>query len=74
MKVYSYSQARQNLSAVLNRAKTEQVLIRRRGGETFSVVPRRPGGSPFDVPGVKTRATTSDILSALREVRSRHSD
>lgn len=73
MKVFSYSQARQNLSEVLNRAKTEEVLIRRRGGEVFAVVPQRQSGSPFDVPGVKTKATTSDIISAIREVRARGS-
>lgn len=71
MKVYSYSQARQNLSEVLNRAKDEEVLIRRRGGEVFKVVPQRSEGSPFDVPGIKTKASTADILAAIREVRSR---
>jgi prevent-host-death family protein len=71
MKVYSYSQARQNLSELLNRAKSEEVLIRRRGGEVFKIVPQRSGKSPFDVPGVKTKARTSDILAAIREVRSR---
>ena len=73
MKVYTYSQARQNLSEVLNRSKGEEVLIRRRGGEVFRIVPHRSAGSPFDVPGVKTRARTSDILAAVREVRSRRS-
>jgi len=38
MKVYTYSQARQNLSEVLNRSKGEEVLIRRRGGEVFRIV------------------------------------
>ncbi|MCK4660756.1 MAG: type II toxin-antitoxin system Phd/YefM family antitoxin [Phycisphaerae bacterium] len=71
MKVYTYSQARQNLSQVLNRAKTEDVVIRRRCGEVFAIVPQHRSGSPFDVVGVKTKATTSDILSAVREVRSR---
>lgn len=71
MKVYTYSQARQNLSEVLNRSKSEKVLIRRRGGEVFVVVPEAPGGSPFDVPGVKTKAKTSDILAAVRDVRER---
>lgn len=71
MKVYTYSQARQNLSEVLNRSKSEKVLIRRRGGEVFAVVPEVTGGSPLDVPGVKTKAKTSDILAAVREVRTR---
>lgn len=71
MKVYTYSQARQNLSQVLNRAKKEDVVIRRRGGEVFAVVPQPQTGSPLDVAGVKTKATTQDILAAVREVRSR---
>ena len=72
MKVYTYSQARQQLSEVLDTARREEVLIRRRGKETFSVVYKRQSasGSPFDVPGIKTRATTQDIVDAVRESRS----
>ncbi len=70
MKVYTYSQARQNLAAVLNQSKDEDVLIRRRSGDSFVVFPKPRQGSPFDVPGVKTKATTSDVLSAVRESRS----
>ncbi len=73
MKVYTYSQARQNLAEVLNRSKDEEVLIRRRGGDTFVIVPRPREGSPFDVPGIRTRARTSDILSAVEESRSKAS-
>ena len=69
MKVYTYSQARQHLSEVLDTARTEEVLIRRRGGETFSLSYKRDAKSPFDVPGIKTRATTEDILNAVRESR-----
>jgi len=71
MKVYSYSQARQNLSKVLSESRSEDVLIRRRGGQVFRVSAEPPTGSPFDVPGVKTKATTADILRAVREVRER---
>jgi len=71
MKVYTYSQARQNLSEVLNRSKSEDVLIRRRGGEVFRVSPEPREGSPFDVEGVRAEATTDDILSAIRDVRER---
>jgi prevent-host-death family protein len=71
MKVYTYSQARQNLSEVLSRSKSEEVLIRRRGGEVFKVVPKVLEGSPFDVPGINARAKTSDILAAIRDIRGR---
>ena len=73
MKVYTYSQARQNLAEVLNQSKDEAVLIRRRGGDCFTVAPKPRQGSPFDVAGVKTAATTSDILTAVRESRSKTS-
>lgn len=71
MKIYTYSQARQDLSEVLNRSKSEEVFIRRRGGETFIIAPKAQEGSPFDVPGVETRAKTSDILAVIREIRGR---
>jgi prevent-host-death family protein len=73
MKVYTYSQARQNLAEVLNQSKDEEVVIRRRGGDAFVVVPKAREGSPFDVPGVKTTARTTDILSAVKESRTKTS-
>ncbi|MCK5529009.1 MAG: type II toxin-antitoxin system Phd/YefM family antitoxin [Kiritimatiellae bacterium] len=72
MKVYTYSQVRQNLSEVLNRAKVEPVLVKRRGGDLFTIVPQKKKESPFDVPGVKTNASTGDILEAIREGRSKY--
>ena len=71
MKVYTYSEARQRLSEVLNIARTEEVIIKRRGGESFSIIYKKGQKSPFDVPGIKTRATTKDILDAIKESRSR---
>jgi len=74
MKVYTYSEARQRLSDVLNIARTEEVIIKRRRGESFSIIFRKTKKSPFDVPGIKTRATTKDILEAVRESRERVTD
>lgn len=71
MKVYSYSQARQNLSQVLNESVSGDVLIRRRGGKIFRVSAEKPTGSPFAVKGIKTKATTADIMQAVRDVRKR---
>jgi prevent-host-death family protein len=71
MKVFTYSEARQRLSEVLNIARTEEVVIKRRGGESFSIIFKRSPKSPFDVPGINTRATTKDILDAIKESRSR---
>jgi prevent-host-death family protein len=71
MKVYTYSEARQRFSEVLNIARTEEVIIKRRGGESFSITYKKSQKSPFDVQGIKTRATTKDILDAIKESRSK---
>ena len=71
MKVFTYSEARQNLSKVLNIARKEEVEIRRKDGTIFSLVSKQgKETSPFDVPGMKTKATTRDILRAVRESRA----
>ena len=71
MKVFTYSEARQNLSKLLNIARKEEVEIRRKDGTIFSLVSKQEKKtSPFDVPGMKTKATTRDILRALRESRA----
>lgn len=69
MKVYTYSEARKRLAEVLNIARNEEVIIKRRGGERFSIIYRRSVESPFDVPGINTKATTKDILDAVKESR-----
>ncbi len=71
MKVYTYSEARQRLADVLNNARNEEVIIKRRGSEIFSVVYRKSKKSPFDVPGIDTKASTKDILTAVRESREK---
>ncbi len=70
MKVYTYSEARQKFSAVLDIAKSEEVIIKRRGGETFKIIFTKSSKSPFDVAGVKTKATTKNILEAVRDSRA----
>lgn len=71
MKVFTYSEARQNLSKLLNIAQKEEVEIRRRDGTVFSLVSKNERTmSPFDVRGIKTKATTQNILDAVRESRS----
>ncbi|RWX46145.1 Antitoxin Phd/YefM, type II toxin-antitoxin system [Candidatus Electrothrix aarhusensis] len=70
MQVFTYSQARQNLSKLLKLAQREEVQIRRRDGALFSLtVKKKKQSSPFDVPGIKTQATTADILDTVRESR-----
>ena len=73
MKVFTYSEARQKLSTVLDMARSEEVVIKRRGGEMFTVLFKQAKkSSPFDVPGIKTKASTNDILDAIRDSRSRN--
>lgn len=70
MKAFTYSEAQQNLSELLNLAQTEEVEIRRRDGSVFSLIAKKKQAtSPFDVPCIKTRATTRDIVNAVRESR-----
>lgn len=72
MRVYTYSEARQNLSALLNTALLEEVVIKRKDGSAFSISPlKKEKRSPFDIKGVKTEATLNDILDAIRESRQR---
>ena len=70
MKVYTYSEARQKLAKVLELARTEEVLIKKRGGETFSIVYKKSSGSPLAITGIKTSATTKDIIEAVKTSRS----
>lgn len=74
MKVYTYSEARQRFAEVLNIARKEEVIIKRRSGETFTIVFKKTPKSPFDIPGIKTKATTKDILEAIKDSRERISE
>ncbi|MCG6868369.1 MAG: prevent-host-death protein [Gammaproteobacteria bacterium] len=71
MKVFTYSEARQNLAKLLVLAQEEAIEIRRRDGTVFLLTAKKElAPSPFDVPGIKTKATTRDILDAVRESRT----
>ena len=70
MKVFTYSEARQNLSRLLMLAQKEEVEIRRRDGSVFSVTRKnKKAKSPFEVARIKTKATTQDIIDAVRDSR-----
>jgi len=73
MKIYTYSEAREKLATILEESKTEEVIIRRRKGDMFAIVPRpgRARRSPFDVPGLGQRVSRQEILEAIRESRER---
>ena len=72
MKIYTYSQAREKLADILEESKNEEIVIRRRRGDMFSIAPKSPPRrSPFDVPGLSRKITRKEILEAIRESRER---
>ncbi len=72
MNVFTFSEARQRLAAVLDEAQTKgAVRIKRRDGSEFEVSVVRRQGSPLDVQGLDLGLTAEEIVSALREARAR---
>ena len=72
MQVYTYSEARQRLALVLEQAEnTGKVLIRRKDGRTFALVPELNISSPLDVPLIKANIRTQEIVDIIREGRER---
>jgi hypothetical protein len=72
MKVFTYSEARQNLAKLLLMAQDEEIEIRRKDGSIFSLTAKKSQKkSPFDVSGINTKATTQDILDAVMDSRMR---
>jgi len=73
MMVYSFSEVRERLSTLLERALVEgQVKFRSRDGRMFIIRPEQTlKTSPFDVRSVNLPITKLDILEAIRESRER---
>ena len=72
MDVYTYSEARQKLSSVLDKAESSgKVLIRRQDGRIYALVPERPTASPLDVPSIKADISTQEIVTLVRQERGR---
>jgi len=72
MEVYTYSEARQKLAEVSQQAEsTGKVLIRRKDGRTFALVPEKILSSPLDVPSVKADISTREIVDIIRKGRER---
>ncbi|MBI9055939.1 MAG: type II toxin-antitoxin system Phd/YefM family antitoxin [Bacteroidales bacterium] len=71
MRVFNYSEARQNFASILNMATEEDVIITKKDGSRFKIVPltKNERKSPFDVPGIKSKVTTNEILDVIREAR-----
>ncbi|QHS11343.1 prevent-host-death protein [Sinimarinibacterium sp. NLF-5-8] len=72
MKVFTYSEARQNLAKLLTLAQDTDVEIRRKDGSIFTLqAKKQTKASPFDVPGIEAQASTADIIQAVQDVRAR---
>ncbi len=72
MQVFTYSEARQKLAAVLEQAEnTGKVIIRRKDGRTFALTPEKIATSPLDVPTIKAKITTQEIVDIVREGREK---
>jgi PHD/YefM family antitoxin component YafN of YafNO toxin-antitoxin module len=70
MKVYTYSQARKNLKALLDEVQEQgQVALKRRNGQRFLITPDKSTRSPLDIEGVDTNITLEEINAAVRESR-----
>ena len=70
MNVYTYSEARQNLSSLLDQAAREgEVRIRRKDGKVFVIRLQPKEKSPFEVKGMKLGITTQEIIDFIDEGR-----
>lgn len=72
MNTYTYSEARQKLASILDKAKKEgRVLIRRKDGSIFELRALVKNKSPLDVKGVDANLNKEDILDIIKEIRDR---
>jgi prevent-host-death family protein len=74
MRIYNYSEARQNFTSVLNTALKEEVIITRKDGSKFRIVPiddtRKTKKSPLEgIKGIKANITTKELVEIIREGR-----
>ncbi len=67
---YTYSEARQNLAAILEKADREgEVRVRRRDGRVFVIRPETSSRSPLDVPGIDLGMSAEEIVQFVHESR-----
>ena len=72
MTTYTYSEARQRLATVLDRARKEgEILIKRKDGSIFIVKPVFSDSSPLEVDGIDLKISSEEIIDIIREIRKR---
>ena len=68
--VYTYSEARQNLAALLDQAGREgEVRVRRRDGSVFVIKPDPSDKSPLNIAGIGLGLSADEIVQFVREGR-----
>jgi antitoxin Phd len=68
--VYTYTEARQKLATLLDKALRDgEVLIKRRDGQVFVVKPQIPRDSPLDVEGLDLDIKATEIVAFVQEGR-----
>ncbi len=72
MNTYTYSEARQKLALLLDKAKKEgKVIIKRKDGAIFELRLITKKKSPLDVKGVDVKLKRDEISDIFQEVRNR---
>jgi len=73
MKIYNYSEARQNFASILKTSLKEDVIITRKDGSKFKIIPiiEKKKKSPFDVEGINSKIRTSEIINIIRDFREK---
>ena len=70
MKEYTFSEARQRLASLLDRAQKEgAVRIRKRDGRKFILQPETESKSPLNVPGLNLYIERDEIIEVIRSSR-----
>jgi PHD/YefM family antitoxin component YafN of YafNO toxin-antitoxin module len=70
MKEYTYSEARQRLSSLLNSARKDGAArIRRRDGQRFIVKPETLNKSPLAVSALNLKIDREEIVEIIRSSR-----
>ena len=71
MNIFTYSEARQKLSMLMNIAKKEgKVIITRKDGSKFELRAINDNKSPLDVKGVDLNINLDEILNSIDESRN----
>jgi len=70
MKVYTYTEAHQNLASLLDQAaRYGEVRIRRKDGQVFVLKLLQKEESPLDIKGIELGISTDEILGFIAEGR-----